>query len=107
MRTTLRFPIYFMCCEVKSFIGKNKHITEFKKQIILKCSLYLVKLIEQEERGGGRGNIIPAFQRMLGPRSVFSLASQLITVASWVLKNSAGYKSWHAEGILTHCLLVL
>ena len=52
MRTTLRFPIYFMCCKVKSFIGKNKHITEFKKQIILKCSLYLVKLIEQEERGG-------------------------------------------------------
>ena len=68
MRTTLRFPIYFMCCEVKSFIGKNKHITEFKKQIILKCSLYLVKLIEQEERGGRRGNITPAFQRMLGPR---------------------------------------
>lgn len=26
---------------------------------------------------------------------------------SWVLKNTAGYKSWHVEGILTHCLLVL
>lgn len=32
MRITLRFPIYFMCYEVKSFTGKNKHITVLKKK---------------------------------------------------------------------------
>lgn len=31
MRMMLRFPVYFMCSEVKSFTGKNKHITEFIK----------------------------------------------------------------------------
>lgn len=31
MRTMLRFLINFMCYEVKSFTGKNKHITELKK----------------------------------------------------------------------------
>ena len=41
------------------------------------------------------------------PSLVFSLASQLITAASWVPKNTAGYKFWHVKGILIYCYLVL
>lgn len=49
----MRFPI-FICYEVKSFTGKNKHITELKKEYSkdLSLEMYLVKPAELKEGGG-------------------------------------------------------
>lgn len=59
MRITLRFPIYFMCYKVKSFTGKNKHITVLflKNRLFANANsfMYLVNLIELKRCGSGGG----------------------------------------------------